>query len=150
MMARMLLRRLRSLQQKPPLKKLSHFSSSSATSLPKDPAASISKAAAAAGVADVVEDEEDLLESVAYVSPVTLPSILQPRVVVYDGVCHLCHGGVKWIIQVDKHKKIKFCRLQSQAAEPYLKLCGLERDDVLRRFLFVEGPGQYHQASTAT
>ncbi|KAF8399313.1 hypothetical protein HHK36_015178 [Tetracentron sinense] len=78
-----------------------------------------------------------------------LPSLLQPRVVVYDGVCHLCHNGVKWVIKADKYRKIKFCCLQSKAAEPYLRLCGVDREDVLRRFLFIEGPGLHHQASTA-
>ncbi|KAL0287839.1 UNVERIFIED_CONTAM: putative protein YuxK [Sesamum calycinum] len=50
------------------------------------------------------------------------PTLLQPRVVVYDGICHLCHSGVKWVIEADKDKKIKFCCLQSRAAEPYLRL----------------------------
>lgn len=79
----------------------------------------------------------------------TAPNLLQPGVVVYDGVCHLCHNGVKWVIKVDKDKKIKFCCLQSKAAEPYMSVCDLDRDDVRRRFLFVEGPGLYHQGSTA-
>ncbi|XP_062094438.1 uncharacterized protein LOC133800483 [Humulus lupulus] len=82
-------------------------------------------------------------------SPLVNPILLQPRVVVYDGVCHLCHRGVKWIIKLDKYRKIKFCCLQSETAEPYLRLCGLDRDDVLRRFLFVEGPGVFHQGSAA-
>lgn len=55
---------------------------------------------------------------------------------------------MKWVIRADKHEKIKFCCLQSKAAEPYLKLCGLDREDVLKRFLFVEGLYSYHQAST--
>ncbi|XP_030481148.2 uncharacterized protein LOC115698114 [Cannabis sativa] len=82
-------------------------------------------------------------------SPIVNPILLQPRVVVYDGVCHLCHQGVKWVFKLDKHRKIKFCCLQSETAEPYLSLCGLNRDDVLRRFLFVEGPGVFHQGSNA-
>ncbi|KAL7171400.1 hypothetical protein ACSBR2_036118 [Camellia fascicularis] len=45
--------------------------------------------------------------------------------------------------------KIKFCCLQSKAAEPYMRLCGVDQEDVLRRFLFIEGPGLYHQGSTA-
>lgn len=53
------------------------------------------------------------------------------------------------MIKADKHRKIKFCCLQSETAEPYLTLCGLDREDVRRRFLFVEGPGLYHQGSTA-
>ncbi|KAK3038655.1 hypothetical protein RJ639_027318 [Escallonia herrerae] len=57
--------------------------------------------------------------------------------------------GVKWVIKADKHKNLKFCCLQSKAAEPYMRVCGVDREDVLRRFLFVEGPGLYHQGSTA-
>ncbi|KAL1317280.1 hypothetical protein AAHE18_15G123000 [Arachis hypogaea] len=87
--------------------------------------------------------------SSSIVEPPVTPTLLQPRVVVYDGVCHLCHGGVKWVIRADKDKKIKFCCVQSEAAEPYLRACGLEREDVLRRFLFVEGLNAYSQGSTA-
>ncbi|OVA11272.1 putative thiol-disulfide oxidoreductase DCC [Macleaya cordata] len=76
-------------------------------------------------------------------------AFLQPRVVVYDGVCHLCHNGVKWLIKVDEYRQIKFCCLQSEAAEPYLNYCGVDREDVLHRFLFVEGPNTYSQGSTA-
>ncbi|XP_050373213.1 uncharacterized protein LOC126790888 [Argentina anserina] len=110
-----------------------------------------STAADLAGVSD--DDDEDgpvySTPASASSSAVLLPTLLQPRVVVFDGVCHLCHGGVKWVIKADKHRKIKFCCLQSETAEPYLRLCGLDRDDVLKRFLFVEGPGLYHQGSTA-
>uniref|UniRef100_A0A2P2NFQ9 Uncharacterized protein MANES_01G196800 n=1 Tax=Rhizophora mucronata TaxID=61149 RepID=A0A2P2NFQ9_RHIMU len=107
---------------------------------------------AGADVPDVAGDD-DLVYPVTPVSSTvkqaTIPTLLQPRVVVYDGVCHLCHRGVRWVIQADKHRKIKFCCLQSKAAEPYLGLCGLDREDVLRRFLFIEGQGLYHQGSTA-
>ncbi|KAK9277219.1 hypothetical protein L1049_006758 [Liquidambar formosana] len=105
---------------------------------------------AAAGVADVAV-EKVLVYSDARPSPVkpVIPTLLQPRVVVYDGVCHLCHNGVKWVIKADKYRKIKFCCLQSKAAEPYFRVCGVEREDVLRRFLFIEGPGSYHQGSAA-
>uniref|UniRef100_M1B9L3 RNase H domain-containing protein n=4 Tax=Solanum TaxID=4107 RepID=M1B9L3_SOLTU len=30
-----------------------------------------------------------------------------------------------------------------------MSVCDLDRDDVRRRFLFIEGPGLYHQGSTA-
>lgn len=56
--------------------------------------------------------------------------------------------GVKWIIKADKHRKIKFCCLQSKTAEPYLTVSGVTKEDVQKRFLFVEGLGSYHQAST--
>ncbi|KAL6567784.1 hypothetical protein OROGR_001452 [Orobanche gracilis] len=90
-------------------------------------------------------------ESVSDVAPQVemMPDLIRRRVVVYDGVCHLCHAGVKWIIRMDRDRKIKFCCLQSRAAEPYMSVSGLNREDVLRRFLFVEGPGLYHQGSAA-
>ncbi|XWS34863.1 hypothetical protein CRYUN_Cryun21dG0073600 [Craigia yunnanensis] len=108
-----------------------------------------------AGTATDVADtsaEGDLVYSDLPVSTTVkplLPNILQPRVVIYDGVCHLCHRGVKWVIKADKYRKIKFCCLQSKAAEPYLRVCGVDQEDVLRRFVFIEGLGVYHQASTA-
>ncbi|KAF3786220.1 Uncharacterized protein EJ110_NYTH25804 [Nymphaea thermarum] len=82
-------------------------------------------------------------------SDTATPCLLQPGVVVYDGVCHLCNKGVNWVIRADKYKKIKFCAVQSRAAEPYLNFSGVAREAVLRRFLFVEGPGLCHQGSTA-
>lgn len=60
----------------------------------------------------------------------------------------ILYVGVKWVIKADRDKKIKFCCLQSKAAEPYMSVCDLDRDDVRRRFLFIEGPGLYHQGST--
>ncbi|GAB4839851.1 hypothetical protein Ancab_020560 [Ancistrocladus abbreviatus] len=105
---------------------------------------------ASSGEPDIVPDNLGLAETTSSsVAKPVIPTALQPRVVIYDGVCHLCHRGVKWVINVDKYRKIKFCCLQSEAAEPYLRLCGVDREDVLRRFIFIEGLGQYHQASTA-
>ncbi|XAR65023.1 hypothetical protein NMG60_11008965 [Bertholletia excelsa] len=107
---------------------------------------------AAAPVADVAAEDlvlDDTTDPAAVAAKATVPSVLQPRVVIYDGVCHLCHNGVKWVIKADKNRKIKFCCLQSKAAEPYMRLCGVDREDVLRRFLFIEGHGLYHQGSTA-
>ena len=68
----------------------------------------------------------------------------------YDGeiVYGLCNVGVKWVFKVDKHAKIRFCCLQSKAAEPYLRLVGMDREDVLRRVLFIEGPEAYYEGST--
>ncbi|KAG6429611.1 hypothetical protein SASPL_107663 [Salvia splendens] len=48
-----------------------------------------------------------------------------------------------------KNLKISMCYVLSGEAEPYLSLCREKRKDVLRRFLFVEGPNSYHQGSAA-
>ena len=42
--------------------------------------------------ADVEEDEEEVVFSDTKKTAAE-PTLLQPRVLVYDGVCHLCHGG---------------------------------------------------------
>lgn len=63
-------------------------------------------------------------------------------------IVYLVYTGVKLVINADKDRKIKFCCLQSKAAEPYMRICGVDREDVLRRFLFIEGPEAYHQGST--
>ncbi|KAJ4838620.1 hypothetical protein Tsubulata_019384 [Turnera subulata] len=119
-------------------------STSSPSSSPSPPLPPGGLSLAAAAAADVVPDI-----SPSTATPLPNPGLLQPRVVVYDGVCHLCHRGVKWVIKADKYRKIKFCCLQSEAAEPYLRVAGLDREDVLRRFLFIEGLGSYHQGSSA-
>lgn len=35
-------------------------------------------------------------------------------ILLFDGVCNLCNGLVKFIIKIDKHNKIKFAPLQSK------------------------------------
>uniref|UniRef100_J3MCS4 DUF393 domain-containing protein n=1 Tax=Oryza brachyantha TaxID=4533 RepID=J3MCS4_ORYBR len=60
----------------------------------------------------------------------------------------LAFAGVKWVIKRDKHAKIRFCCVQSKAAEPYLRLVGMDREDVLRRVLFIEGPEAYYEGSS--
>ncbi|WOL19855.1 hypothetical protein Cni_G28657 [Canna indica] len=130
-------------------RRLSSATSSSAAAyaryrLPPSSLGSRFASPAPAGVVDVFDDNPLPPPKVAAV-----PTLLQPRVVIYDGVCHLCHRGVKWIIKKDEYQKIKFCCVQSKTAEPYLRLCGVDRDDVLRRFLFIEGPGAYYEGSTA-
>ncbi|KAI7999099.1 Uncharacterized protein YuxK [Camellia lanceoleosa] len=47
----------------------------------------------------------------------------------------------------EEEEEIKSCCLQSKAAEPYMRLCGVDREDLLRCFLFIEGPSLYHQGA---
>ncbi|XP_016470980.2 uncharacterized protein LOC107793197 isoform X1 [Nicotiana tabacum] len=126
-------------------------SSFSTSSSPLNAAGVSSDSASAAAAADFDEDDLFLGDELARLAskPKTDQNLLQPGVVVYDGVCHLSHNSVKCVIKADRDRKIKFCCLQSKAAEPYMRVSGVDRDDVLRRFLFIEGPGLYHQGSTA-
>lgn len=46
-------------------------------------------------------------------------------VVVFDGVCNLCNGSVRWIIARDPSAKFKFAALQSAAALELLAAHGV-------------------------
>ncbi len=68
-------------------------------------------------------------------------------VVLFDGVCHLCQGAVKFIIKRDPRGVFHFASLQSDVAERMLD--GKMPDgDFLSTIVLVEG-GTYYTRSTA-
>lgn len=42
-------------------------------------------------------------------------------IILFDGVCNLCHGGVIFLIKLDRQKKFKFAALQSEISQSILK-----------------------------
>ena len=46
-------------------------------------------------------------------SPTTLP----PRIVLYDGVCGLCHRLVRWLLERDRARSLHYAPLQGETAE---------------------------------
>ncbi|WHX50414.1 thiol-disulfide oxidoreductase DCC family protein [Paenibacillus woosongensis] len=50
------------------------------------------------------------------------------NVVLFDGVCHLCQGAVKFIIRRDPERRFRFASLQSEAGERILQ--GSQRPDI--------------------
>lgn len=50
-------------------------------------------------------------------------------VLLYDGVCYLCNGLVRFVIRRDRKKKIRFASLQSDTGQNYLKEQGMPTDD---------------------
>ena len=47
-------------------------------------------------------------------APVAAP--LPPRVVLYDGVCGLCHRSVAWLLARDRDRRLHFAPLQGETA----------------------------------
>lgn len=37
-------------------------------------------------------------------------------IILFDGVCNLCNGAVKWVIRYDRHARFRFASLQSETA----------------------------------
>ncbi|MFD3261587.1 thiol-disulfide oxidoreductase DCC family protein [Paenibacillus lentus] len=52
----------------------------------------------------------------------------EQNVVLFDGVCHLCQGAVKFIIKRDPGRRFRFASLQSEAGKRILQ--GSPRQDI--------------------
>ncbi|TQR38020.1 MULTISPECIES: thiol-disulfide oxidoreductase DCC family protein [Brevibacillus] len=48
----------------------------------------------------------------------------------FDGVCHLCHGAVQFILKRDPHGHIHFASLQSQRAQEILSHYNYQEKDM--------------------
>ena len=49
-----------------------------------------------------------------------------PCILLFDGVCNLCHGSVQFIIPRDPRKKFQFASLQSSVGQRLLEEHGLD------------------------
>ncbi|HBX54887.1 thiol-disulfide oxidoreductase DCC family protein [Pseudomonas sp. UBA2684] len=70
-----------------------------------------------------------------------LPPFIQPgeRVVLFDGVCKLCNGWVKFLIRHDHAQRLRLAAVQSPEGQALLEWFGLptERFDSM---VYIEGP----------
>ena len=53
------------------------------------------------------------------------PSGASSPVILFDGVCKLCHGFVRWVLARDRRKEFRFASLQSCAARSLLESAGV-------------------------
>lgn len=71
------------------------------------------------------------------------------NVILFDGVCHLCNGIVRFVIRRDPHARFQFAPLQSEAAARYLRRQGGEEaGSRLESFLLIQD-GQIYEKSSA-
>ncbi len=54
----------------------------------------------------------------------------EPLVLLYDGVCGLCNGVVRWILRRDRAGRFRFAPLQEELARTLLRRHGLDPDDL--------------------
>jgi len=78
------------------------------------------------------------------------PIIQSPNslVVLFDGVCNLCNGAVKFIIKRDPAAKFKFASLQSAYGKSQLIRFGLD-PDALHSIVVVENDVAYQRSDAA-
>ncbi|KAM1600963.1 DCC family protein At1g52590, chloroplastic isoform X2 [Malus sylvestris] len=51
-------------------------------------------------------------------------------IMLFDGVCNLCNGGVKFVRDNDRNRSIRFEALQSEAGKKLLRRSGRAPDDI--------------------
>ncbi|MCC8555665.1 thiol-disulfide oxidoreductase DCC family protein [Xanthomonas hortorum] len=62
--------------------------------------------------------------------------------IVFDGVCLLCNGWVKFLLRHDRRGRYRFAAMQGQAGRALLLQHGLDPDDPLS-FLLVDASGAW-------
>lgn len=73
---------------------------------------------------------------------------LPELIILFDGVCNLCNGRVKFVIRHDKKQQIHFAALQSETGKALLKQYNLS-DNNLQSFVFIEKGKAYTQSTAA-
>ncbi|CAK0781790.1 hypothetical protein CVIRNUC_005471 [Coccomyxa viridis] len=51
-------------------------------------------------------------------------------IVLFDGVCNLCNGGVRFALTQDPQESLRFAALQSNIGRALLQRCGRQPDDI--------------------
>ncbi len=69
------------------------------------------------------------------------------KLILFDGVCNLCNGGVQFIIKKDRKAIFKFTSLQSPTGQSVLQKFNLPASD-FNSFVYVKN-GSYMLKSTA-
>lgn len=60
-------------------------------------------------------------------------------IIVFDGVCHLCNGWVRFLLRVDARGLYRFASMQSETGRRLLRDHGLDPDDPSSFLLLREG-----------
>ncbi|MEH0155043.1 thiol-disulfide oxidoreductase DCC family protein [Limibacter armeniacum] len=72
---------------------------------------------------------------------------MNPKIILFDGVCNLCNGAINFVIDHDKNARFKFAALQSEEGQQFLEKHDLDKND-FDSFVLVEGD-KVSQRSTA-
>ncbi|MEZ0469308.1 thiol-disulfide oxidoreductase DCC family protein [Luteimonas salinilitoris] len=65
-----------------------------------------------------------------------------PAIIVFDGVCVLCSGWVRFLLGRDRGQRFRFAAMQNESGRALLAQHGLDPDDPLT-FLLLDGQGAH-------
>jgi predicted DCC family thiol-disulfide oxidoreductase YuxK len=69
-------------------------------------------------------------------------------IVLFDGVCNLCHGAVRFLLERDPAARLRFASLQSGVGRALLAGHGLE-PDALDTIVYVDAAGAHVRSDAA-
>jgi predicted DCC family thiol-disulfide oxidoreductase YuxK len=67
--------------------------------------------------------------STSNASTANAPPADAPSIIVFDGVCHLCNGWVRFLLRQDRHARFRFASMQSDAGRGLLAAHGIDPED---------------------
>jgi len=70
------------------------------------------------------------------------------NIVLFDGICNLCNGLVRFIIKRDRTGKFKFASLQSAIGQQWLMKFGLAKNE-FESFVFMQDDKYYIKSDAA-
>ncbi len=70
-------------------------------------------------------------------------------ILLFDGVCNLCTGSVRFVIQRDSEKQFRFASLQSSIAKELLGSDGDKEADHLESIVLIDDDGIWHRSTAA-
>jgi predicted DCC family thiol-disulfide oxidoreductase YuxK len=79
---------------------------------------------------------------------VNLPDPAVHPVVLFDGVCNLCHRAVQFLLEYDRDARLRFASLQSEVGRTLLAKHGLDAD-ALDTMVLVDAGGAHLRSDAA-
>ena len=70
------------------------------------------------------------------------------NIILFDGVCNLCNGLVRFIIKRDRTGKFKFASLQSEIGQQWFMRFGLAKNE-FESFVLIRGDKYYLKSAAA-
>lgn len=73
---------------------------------------------------------------------------VQSQIIIFDGICNLCHGAVNFVISHDSRERFMFASLQSNPGKRYLSKFGVT-EVALDSVILIKGDKCYLRSDAA-
>ena len=71
------------------------------------------------------------------------------KIILFDGVCHLCNASVEFVIQHDKKNVFRFVAIQSDLGTTIIKHIGIDSKNIDSIVLYEPGVAYYYKSNAA-